>query len=376
MPDPDLLILGAGPAGLSAALHLARHAPDLAARTLVIEKARHPRPKVCAGGLLPDGERILARLGLDVTALPHADAAWAHFSHAGRGGRMRAGRELAFRVFRRDELDAWLLEHVRRAGIPVLEETTVQDVQPAADGVTVLTSRGAFHARAAIGADGSAGVSRRMVERQTGNRRAWTARALEVLTPAADPDPDARLDFLPVPLGLAGYLWDFPTRVRGEDMRCRGIYDANLFPRDDRPPLRELLLREIGRQTDFRLSAAPIRCFHPRASFSVPGLVLAGDAAGADSLLGEGISPALGWGQLAAAAVADAFARGDFSFRDYRLRVLTSRLGRALTFRYVLARLLYGPFAWPPLQRVIWHRLHPLVFWIARHFVINWAAEQ
>lgn len=376
MPDPDLLILGAGPAGLSAALHLARHAPDLAARTLVIEKARHPRPKVCAGGLLPDGERILARLGLDVTALPHVAAAWAHFGYAGRGGRMRAGRELAFRVFRRDELDAWLLEHVRQAGVRVLEETTVREVQSAPDGIAVLTDRGTFHARAAIGADGSAGVSRRTVERQTGNRRAWTARALEVLMPAAVLDPDARLDFLPVPLGLAGYLWDFPTRVRGEATCCRGIYDANPFPRDGRPPLRDLLAREIGRQADFRLSAAPIRCFHPRASFSVPGLVLAGDAAGADSLLGEGISPALGWGQLAAAAVADAFARGDFSFRDYRLRVLTSRLGRALTFRYVLARLLYGPFAWPPLQRVIWQRLNPLVFWIARHFIINWAAEQ
>jgi len=52
----DLLIIGAGPAGLSTALHLARQAPQLIPRILVLEKARHPRPKLCAGGLVADAE--------------------------------------------------------------------------------------------------------------------------------------------------------------------------------------------------------------------------------------------------------------------------------------------------------------------------------
>ena len=39
--DADVIIVGAGPAGASTALHLERLNPKLAARTLVLEKSRH-----------------------------------------------------------------------------------------------------------------------------------------------------------------------------------------------------------------------------------------------------------------------------------------------------------------------------------------------
>ncbi|MEW6405818.1 MAG: NAD(P)-binding protein [Chloroflexota bacterium] len=42
--EQDILILGAGPSGLSTALHLAQHYPHLTPRILILEKAHHPRP--------------------------------------------------------------------------------------------------------------------------------------------------------------------------------------------------------------------------------------------------------------------------------------------------------------------------------------------
>jgi len=88
----DILIVGAGPAGLSTALHLAQRPPELAARILVLEKAHHPRPKLCAGALVVDAEVILGRLWLDCAEVPHVDASVARFNFRGRGPSVRLRR--------------------------------------------------------------------------------------------------------------------------------------------------------------------------------------------------------------------------------------------------------------------------------------------
>ena len=80
-----IVILGGGPSGLSTALHLAQIAPHLTDQILILEKAHHPRPKLCAGGLTADAEIILQRLGLDVSEVPHVDASAAHLDFAGKG---------------------------------------------------------------------------------------------------------------------------------------------------------------------------------------------------------------------------------------------------------------------------------------------------
>ena len=84
--DHDIIIVGAGPAGLSTGLHLAQLAPELAERTLILERARHPRPKLCAGGITPGGEAWLRKLGLDLSAVTSPfDVREAHFLFEGQG---------------------------------------------------------------------------------------------------------------------------------------------------------------------------------------------------------------------------------------------------------------------------------------------------
>ena len=62
----DLLVVGSGPSGTSTALHLVKKDPSWAERIVVIDKAVHPREKLCGGGVTHIGQNILAGLKSDV----------------------------------------------------------------------------------------------------------------------------------------------------------------------------------------------------------------------------------------------------------------------------------------------------------------------
>ena len=61
--DADVIVVGAGPAGSTAAYYLARAGLDV----LLLEKAAFPRDKVCGDGLTPRAVRQLVRMGVDIT---------------------------------------------------------------------------------------------------------------------------------------------------------------------------------------------------------------------------------------------------------------------------------------------------------------------
>ena len=374
MFECDIIIIGGGPSGLSTALHIARDFPTLASRLLILEKAHYPRPKLCAGGLIIDAEVILQRLGLDVSEVPHVDADRIHFAFEARGLNIRIPHRHALRVIRRNEFDTWLAKKAETRGLEIREGVSVKRVFPRQDRVIVETDQGDFCAQVVVGADGSNGVTRRSI---LPNTSIHTARVLEVLTPEHSDGQrrDAYFDFFPVPGNIAGYVWDFPTRVNGQAMRCWGIYDTNILADEKRPQLKEPLAKEMSRYgfdiNEYEIKGHPIRWFSPENQMSVPRVLLVGDAAGADPFLGEGISIALGYGAMAAREIGEAFAQNDFSFGKYRYRVLKSPLGQALIARWFLTHTIY-PLKWRWLQILIWRFLKPIVVSFAWMFVLNW----
>src|SRR6059058_2913075 len=63
MSEADVIVVGAGPGGSSAAFHLARHG----LRVLLLEKSEFPREKVCGDGLTPRAVKQLVKMGIDTS---------------------------------------------------------------------------------------------------------------------------------------------------------------------------------------------------------------------------------------------------------------------------------------------------------------------
>ena len=341
----DVVIVGGGPAGLSTALHLQAAAPR--ARVVVLEAKRYPREKICAGGLGARGLHALDRLGIALDCpMVRLDAV------AMRIG----GHEVVTRdpelgvVVRRVEFDHALARAALVRGIEVRDGCPVRALRVLDDAVEVETESGELlRARAIVGADGVAGVVRRLAGFPRGELRAQVCELDTEAAPADLPRDTIVFDFSQ--RDLHGYAWDFPTQVAGEPLVCRGVYVLHRGARLDDPsagddtPRAHVARYLAARGLDlarYRLKQFAERGFEPGAAISAPRVLLAGEAAGIDIATGEGIAQAIEYGALAGPYLAGALARDDLGFASWRAHVHGRHLGRQLRIRHFCYRMFYG----------------------------------
>lgn len=297
MKKYDVIIVGAGPAGATAARFLAKGGIS----ALLLEKELIPRVKPCAGGLphhidsLLDEDmrqdlsrRVVSRI-CDRTL----------FTFKFKRAVELASPSVSYRMVMRDMFDQFLTEWAVRAGAELKDGLTVESVVQESDRVVVKTPGESFSASYVIGADGPysrvASTTGLVASRVFG----WAVNA-EVRVPQEDLEKQGScvaIDFGTVP---AGYAWIFP---KAEHLSCGlGTGHSRL------PGMKELMHRclkgfaSTRRALEVELRGYPL-CAGQSSTLRIntDRVFLAGDAAClTDPLTGEGIYYSMLSGKMAA----------------------------------------------------------------------------
>jgi len=312
----EALIVGAGPAGASLAAWLAERGWDC----LLVDRARFPRRKPCAGCFSCRSFPLLRRLGLEDAVRGGQPIRFVH-AQTPRGSLLfdtsRSPDSPLFFVFPRERFDALLLERARASSVRVLEGTGVDLLLHGASGAVEGGRAGGTDIRAAVTVIATGAAFRFLPGEARRCMRSYQA-LVGWFEGLADPDP-LTTDSFTAPW-LLGSGWIFPEsdrranvgimvheqRLRSSRANLRKLFDAYC----ESPWARKRLdgARRVG-----RLEGSPIRTSLRPRGIHGDGLLFVGEASLlTHPLTGEGISQALRSAWTAAGVLDEARRAGTF----------------------------------------------------------------
>jgi len=383
--DADVIVVGAGPSGSTAAYYLAQAGLNV----LLLEKSRFPRDKVCGDGLTPRAVKSLVAMGVDVSE----EAGWLR----NKGLRVIGGGlrlELPWPelssypgyglVRTRASLDEQLARRAQAAGAKLIEGANVTgpllDDDGQIIGVTIEPEAGAekskstdpevertaaspqtFRARVVVAADGnSSRLSVAMGLRKRDDRPLGVAVRTYYTSPRHDDDYlESWLDLWDGDRLLPGYGWIFGMGDGTSNVGLGLLNTSTAFGNTDYRALLKRWLRsmpeewgyvEENRTEPVRGAALPMG--FNRTPHYHRGLLLAGDAAGmVNPFNGEGIAYAMESGEILARVVAQAMARPTAAETERVLRSYPDALQDAYGRYYTLGRVFVELIGRPKLMR-------------------------
>lgn len=294
MQNVDTLIIGGGPAGSTCAWKLRQAGVDV----LVLDRARFPRTKLCAGWITPEA---VDDLEFDIDAYPHSfmsfDKLHFHFKH------FNFSKKTTQHSIRRVEFDDYLL---KRSGAPV-QEHTVKKIEKT-DGSYVVD--GLYRCKYLIGAGGTrCPVYRELLHDLNPRAKLLQIATLEREFPYDWDSEECHLWFFRD--GLPGYAWYVPKgnghinvglggkadKIKAFGGRLKDYWASFTKMLESERLVHDVEFEPTGYSYYLRGSVDVVRSGNA---------FIVGDAVGLASVdMGEGIGPAVHSAILAADAIAN-----------------------------------------------------------------------
>ncbi len=344
----EVLIVGAGPAGASLAARLSQEGWDC----VLVDRARFPRRKPCAGCFAPKCFPSLRRLGLEEVVKTGRKISFLELRVPGRSVRLETGRNPLggdFYVFPRERFDSLLVETARSRGARLFEGVEIESLQRRGKQVVGAAARDfSFRSEVTVIAAGS---SLRFLppEHKRRVRRYQALIGWFENCPHLDP---LTTDAFCAPW-LPGNAWIFPEpdgranvgimvhaeRLKGPGSSLRRLFDAYCSDPGTASRL-------SGAKRPDRLWGSPIQYATGPVGICGDGFLAVGEACLlTHPLTGEGISQALRSAEAAAATLARARAAGSYgadALREYD-RDVRAIWGRNFRKASILRRVLDSP---------------------------------
>ncbi|RLF57740.1 MAG: hypothetical protein DRN27_07160 [Thermoplasmata archaeon] len=343
----DVMIVGGGPAGVSTWLHLHKYAPDIASRTVIIEKKEHPREKLCGGALLNDiVNKVFNKLQIDLKILKVE----IHNLVVKNGNNQFTFKKNSFMsIINRSIFDEYLVNIARNRGACIYENEAFVDMQHDNDNLVVNTIKNEYSTKIIVGADGALSKVRKKMS--IPNRISY-ASTLETFMPVNQEfdkeyyNNSAVLDWSCISDGVQGYIWHFPCIKNNEPYMNHGIYDSRINRFIPQGNIKKVYTKALENRgilfSEIETKSHPVPYFNNDGVLSDKNVLLVGDAAGIEPLIGGGIHLSLLYGDVSARAIISSFKNDDFSLKDYTKNVNNHFVGKYINNSTSMAKKVYA----------------------------------
>lgn len=325
----DCIVVGAGPAGGTAAYHLAKRGRSV----LVLEKESLPRYKPCGGGVSP---QVAQWFDFDFTPAISLKTNSLRFTwNLGDPVEAELDNNEPIWMVRRDVFDHFLVQQAQKQGATLQDCTEVSGIEFKDDRWLVKAGADAepIAARYLIAADGSKGPMARWLGFRERKRRLAGALEAEATVPIAG--PQVHFEF-----GMVknGYIWNFP-KADGYSIGIGTFRGGE--PQDFKAILTEYAAAFGVDLQQTRQYGHPIGLWDGDQALHTQNALLAGEAACVvDPMTAEGIRPSIFSGMKAAEAI-DAALSGNLNALEQYSEVMAREWGSDMAWAQRLAGLFY-----------------------------------